>query len=159
MKRIELSKQGKHKGKYFAIVDDDIFELIDSISWQILIGTKTVYAKARINNKTIFMHRFIIDCNENMIVDHINNNGLDNRSCNLRICTKTQKMMRVSRHSDSKHLFKGVVFHSKNRFAAHIQVEGKKINLGSFKTQIEAAKEYDKAAIKYFGEFANLNFK
>jgi AP2-like factor (ANT lineage) len=40
-----------------------------------------------------------------------------------------------------------------------IWVNRKRIYIGSFEDQIEAAKAYDKAAIKYYGEFANLNFE
>lgn len=45
------------------------------------------YARARINKKNIFMHRFVMNCQEGDIVDHINGNKLDNRKENLRIAT------------------------------------------------------------------------
>ena len=36
---------------------------------------------------------------------------------------------------------------------------GSRYNLGHFKKEIDVAKAYNMAAEKYFGEFANLNFK
>jgi hypothetical protein len=41
---------------------------------------------------------------------------------------------------------------------AKIRYQGKRIWLGSFKDEIEAAKAYDEAAKKYHGEYARLNF-
>jgi hypothetical protein len=41
---------------------------------------------------------------------------------------------------------------------ARIGFEKKEIHLGYFRSEIEAAKAYDRAAIKYHGEFASLNF-
>ena len=45
------------------------------------------------------------------------------------------------------------------RIRAHIRVNNKLINMGSFKSEEDAARAYDAMAIKYHGEFANPNFK
>ncbi len=92
----------------------------------------------------------------NLFVDHINRNKLDNRRSNLRSATWSQNNAN-SNKPRNKTGYKGV-YPSKKRWYANIQVNKVPIYIGSFKTPIEAALAYDEAAIKYFGEFASLNF-
>lgn len=94
----------------------------------------------------------------NLVVDHINRNGLDNRRANLRLVTIAQNNMNRRPWSRSSK-FKGVSFHkNQNRFIARITVNGKRLHLGSFINESAAAKAYDKAALEHFGQFAYLNF-
>ncbi|MHC4483546.1 MAG: AP2 domain-containing protein, partial [Planctomycetota bacterium] len=67
---------------------------------------------------------------------------------------------RRKQRQTSGSIYKGLVWDKRlNKWQVRIWVNRKRIYIGSFEDQIEAAKAYDKAAIKYYGEFANLNFE
>ena len=105
------------------------------------------------------MHRVILNTPMGMDTDHINGNGLDNRRCNLRICTHAENISNQRKYSNTMlSKFKGVSWDkSRNRWIVYIGVHPKRIFLGRFKTEIDAAIAYDNAARKYFGEFACTN--
>ena len=90
MKEIQLSQQGKNKGKYFALVDDDEFERLSKHRWNVLKCDKTNYASGKVKNssgtiKHMLMHRFLLNVSDDLYIDHINHNGLDNRKENVRV--------------------------------------------------------------------------
>ena len=65
-----------------------------------------------------------------------------------------------SKHKNTTSLFKGVSWFKRDRcWRAWIHHNGKQIHLGYFETEKAAAIAYDRAAKKYYKEFANLNFK
>jgi hypothetical protein len=114
-----------------------------------------------INNKWVvyLLHRCILNITDHKIeIDHINNDPLDNRKCNLRICNRFQnaKNRKSQKHSSSKYLG---VSHFTTKYRAIIFTNNKNKHLGYYVNEIDAAKAYDKAAKLYHGEFANLNFK
>ncbi len=152
MKKIPLT-QGK-----FALVDDEDFSSLDMLNWFAKKSSSGVfYAATTKNYKTVFMHRVILNPTENLQVDHIDGNGLNNTRANLRICTFLDNLKNKRISKNNKTGFKGVVI-ERNKYKAQISVNGRSINLGRFITAGEAASAYDKAALKYFGEFASLNF-
>ena len=166
-RRIPLT-QGK-----FAIVDPEDYAWLSQYKWQARKDGPSYYAARtfNINGKKFNrqMHREIIlrhspdACsllNSDLVVDHINNNGLDNRKVNLRIVTQRQNCWNsrakfISRSSR----YKGVSWHSKMRkWVSKISIDGKSVHLGYFDNEIAAAKAYDAAAKKHRGQYAYLNF-
>lgn len=113
----------------------------------------------------ISLHRSIVYLNNNFIlddstdVDHIDGNPLNNLIYNLRECNDSQNQMnkrKCKQTTSSK--YKGVSFFKRDKkWKAEIYVNRKNLFLGLFVYEIDAAKAYNIAAIKYFGEFAQLN--
>lgn len=95
-------------------------------------------------------------------VDHIDGNPHNNCWINLRECSRNQNMKNRKVYDNNITGFKGVYFQKyKQRisYLSSIQVDNKRIFLGTFKTPEEAARAYDAAAIIHHKEFSNLNFK
>jgi hypothetical protein len=95
-----------------------------------------------------------------LMVDHRNTNSLDNRRSNLRLATRAQNVQNSQkRNIKTTSRFIGVCLDKESgRWIAAITKEGKKVHLGRFDSEPDAAKAYDAAAKKYRGEFARLNF-
>jgi hypothetical protein len=89
----------------------------------------------------------------------LNNNPLDNRCPNLRKATQSQNQQNVNKRKNTSSRFVGVSFHSRfKKWTSHINHNKKRIHLGYFDKEINAARTYDNAAKKYYGKNARLNF-
>ncbi len=109
--------------------------------------------------KIVRLHRLIMDAPKGLLVDHQNGDSLDNRRSNLRLATRSQNQYNKRKRKNTTSRFRGVYFQKDHRkWAAYIVEAGKKIFLGYFDSEIEAARVYDGAARKYRGEFACPNF-
>lgn len=149
--------------KGVTLVDDEDAPRVLHLKWKPLrCKNGSVYAVARTREqdgkeKTVYMHRLILDAPIGKDVDHRNGNGLDNRRQNLRLATRAQNSRNSRLQRDTASGYKGVRRH-RRKWQAHIKVNRKRIYLGSFSSKEDAARTYDAAAKKHFGEFANLNF-
>jgi len=96
----------------------------------------------------------------NLLVDHRNTNSLDNRRFNLRLATPSQNSCNSRRDkSNTLSRYRGVSFSKrKNKWFSAIRANGKKLWLGYFDSEYDAARAYDTAAKKFHGDFAQLNF-
>ncbi len=106
------------------------------------------------------MHHLVIDIPPGRFCDHLNHNGLDNRKANLRLATHTQNVWhRRKFKSTSRSKYKGLTWRKKEKsWNVRITVNGRRLYVGSFKDETEAARAYDRAAKNLHGPFATLNF-
>lgn len=166
MREIQLT-QGKA-----ALVDDLDYEYLNQWKWFAHKARRTFYAvrwgKYKDGKRNYFqMHRVILGLtNPQILADHRDHNGLNNQRLNLRIATTKQNNANTNSRKNSTSKYLGVnLFKCSNSggsyqyWQASIGKDGKKIHIGLFKSEEEAARVYDEAAKKYHGEFANLNFK
>lgn len=148
---------------YRAVVDDDMFEYLNQWKWCYARGwaMRRIYTGTGRSNNTgynVYMHNLVIKPSEGKMIDHINGYGLDNRKGNLRECTLKENVRNRKRDKDNKSGYKGVSWvEISKKWRARITYEGKQIQLGYYEDKRDAAQAYNKAALKYYGEFARLN--
>lgn len=87
-----------------------------------------------------------------LMIDHIDGDGFNNRLDNLRLCTNSQNQFNRDSNT-SKKLPKGV-YRWRRKFKAEITIDGIRKYLGLFKTPEQASEAYQLAAQEFHGEFA-----
>lgn len=144
-----------------ALIDDEDVERVSKYRWRAQkcrsANRYFIYAATSMNGTNVLLHRFIAGAEKGQIVDHRNQNTLDCRRGNIRICTHAENMRNRGVRVDSTNGLKGVFYDKKtNRYRARIKVDGKCVYLGKFKSAEEAKAAYDEAAVRLHGEFARF---
>lgn len=99
-----------------AKIDPSDFQLVKRIrNWHVRPRGRTYYAGSRYNSKYVLMHRLIMEhetnsrgtivfrgIGPNLVIDHINGDGLDNRRINLRVVTDLENMRNQHFHRSGK---------------------------------------------------------
>lgn len=145
---IELT-QGKR-----ACIDAADIPLVEGRIWFAVSNRGTFYARSETEEKQLLLHRVITSCPDGMEVDHRDNDGLNNRRANLRVCTHAENTRNSRGFASNPTGIKGVSLYRTGRYHARIGTNGKQIYLGYYDTAEEAAQAYNKAALKHHGEFA-----
>lgn len=150
MKKIALSNSPE-----FAIVDDDIYEKVKGKSWTL---QSSGYVRTFSGKRVIYLHRLVMSAKAGQEIDHKDRNKLDCRRKNLRFATRSQQGKNRGPKKNGTSRYKGVNWDaSRKKWLVRININGKDKNLGRFSDEVEAAKVYNKAAKKHYGEFACLN--
>jgi hypothetical protein len=154
MKKLRLTQN------QYAIVDDQDYDYLNQWKWTFNQG----YARRKLvvgeKAYSIPLHKAITLCPDGYLVDHVNGDTLDNRKINLRICNKGQNNYNRRQGAlNNKSGYKGVYLDKKsNKWQAQIRYNYKTRYLGLYENIKDAARAYNEAAAKYFGEFARPNY-
>jgi hypothetical protein len=139
-----------------AIVDDDDFEQINAFKWYFHRG-RAIRSPAKINGKRkgfIWMHREIMKATEGQIIDHINNDALDNRKENLRFCTRSENQWNQKLSKRNTSGYKNIYWYkAKKVWRLHFTKFGKLHCFGYFKNIEDAIVARDEYAIKFHNGF------
>jgi hypothetical protein len=155
----------KKYGNFEIIIDSEDWDRIKQYRWFLNYQPKTnkyyITTNMYKNKKRyrIKLHRFILNLTDVKIeVDHIFGETFDNRKNMLRECTHSNNSKNQKKHKDNNSGYKGVSFHKQHKkWLSRIIVDYKIFHLGYFTNKHCAACAYNNAALKYHGEYANLN--
>lgn len=137
------------------LFDKEDFDKIKDLTWG---SDGNGYAFARTGDRKdiirIKMHRLIMDAPDGLDVDHINHNTLDNRKCNLRICTRSQNNTnKIKRHNNTSGVI-GVSLYRNSKWRADISINKKQVCLGYFANKDDAIRARLNAEAKYYREYS-----
>lgn len=155
------------KGK-FAIVDAEDYERLSKHKWYAEKAMHTFYAERAFYTDgrkgkrfILLMHREISGMvpGDGRMIDHKNRNGLDNRKENLVETTYCLNNYNSRPRRNNKSGYRGVCWSKQNKkWMAQINFNNAHFTCGFYNDKIDAAKAYDDAAIKFYGNNAILNF-
>lgn len=114
---------------------------------------------ANVEGKTVKMHRFLTNAPKGTVVDHINNDPLDNRGENLRLTNAQGNAENKQKMEGTLSLYKGVTFDSNsNKFKSRINFKKRHLNLGNYLNEIHAAEAYDLFIVHHEQSCFKINF-
>lgn len=104
------------------------------------------------------MHSYLFHCPAGYEIDHISLDTLDNRSCNIRVCTHQQNQMNQPLQKNNTSGVAGVSWYAaRNKFRARIKVAQREIHLGYFDTFEDAVRARNIGMRCMFGAYGRYD--
>jgi len=149
--------------QHTAIVDADRYDEIIKYNWCVRATNGKIYVRRTIFNggsqTTQYLHHLVAgNPPAGMVIDHASSNTLDNRRCNLRICTQQENIFNTGARKSNSSGLKGVKFGIKSidrPWIAEAVLHKQYIHLGSYATSREAYAAYCAFARQHHGKFFN----
>lgn len=157
MKEIPLSRG------QVALVSDEDYSLVAGLKWYakpVCRARGGYYAAGRLDGCIVYMHRYILAAGKGQVVDHVDGDGLNNCRSNIRLCTHSENGANRVRQL-SKHGLRGIGYNAKKPsapFRAQIRTNDGLWFGPRRPTSFQAAIDYDREAVRRWGDFARPNF-
>lgn len=135
----------------------------DLIGKEVGSKIKGGYTRVYFKSKGYLRHRIIYYVATGKlpdVIDHKNGVEAGDGIDNLREADQSRNCQNRTKRRVATSRFKGVCVRVQPtgiRYIAQIKIDGKVKHIGSYRDEYEAAKAYDREAIKHFGKFAKLN--
>ena len=137
------------------IIDTNCLEIIKYHKWRLSHN----YPITGFGNNQHCVTYYLMHPSKDQVIDHINGNSLDNRLCNLRICTQQNNVLNKSiNNSNTK--YTGIFLDKRRkykRFCVEIHYKLKKLSLGNYCNLCHAIYTRYIAEVIIFKEYRNTN--
>jgi hypothetical protein len=151
------------KGEFIIDTQDLGIIGIADFSWQIdergyvIMNTYCRHDKDYVHRNKYRVHRVIMGCPDELVIDHIDGNKLNNKRSNLRICTQGENNQNLTKlRTNNSTGYRGVYYNKKlDKYTASVSINKKRVYLGAYET----AEEANQKAIEARGELMTHSFE
>ncbi len=156
----EIKLTGKHGvGKFVRVSKEDSDKLNDRRLCCLESGYVMIWNRE--TNKAEYLHRWLLNLStgDKTVVDHMDGNKLNCQRDNLRVGTTSENMCnrkKFSKHGIPTSQYKGVVLRN-NKWHVNLKKDNRTYYLGTFTSELEAAKAYNEKALELHQHYAVLN--
>lgn len=137
---VELKIKSNKYGEIIFFIDKDNYQKVQNHHWTLRKLDNKFYAYANSwKDKSVALHRYLTNCPDNLVVDHINRNTLDNRKVNLRVCNS---LVNIKNRPSNKTGYQGIVINEYGQYRVRLQIN--KIKYDKTFKDLNSAIEYRK---------------